>query len=374
MNLSFKASAHKEDATWFLQVEEPFVFESGGSIPKATLAYETWGELNQDRSNAVLILTGLSPNAHAASSEDDPTKGWWEPMVGPGKPIDTKKHFVICVNSLGSCQGSTGPGCINPETGKSYRLSFPDLVIPDIAKGAAMVLEYLQISQLRAVVGPSMGGMSCLALLRMYPNISRHALLISTAARAEPFAIAIRSLQREIIVRDPNWQDGAYTSESWPETGLRLARKLGMISYRSEPEWRDRFGREQQVHFDERLFGMHFSVESYLEAAARKFSHNADPCCYLCLSQALGWVDLGDGSADLEDAFSDLKIESAKTIGVNTDFLWPPHQQKEIAECFENAGVKSELQLIDSIQGHDSFLVDYDRFCPAVAEYMDKIR
>lgn len=373
MNVSFKASAHKEDATWFLQVEEPFVFESGGSIPMATLAYETWGELNEDRSNAVLILTGLSPNAHAASSEDDPTKGWWEPMVGPGKPIDTNRHFVICVNSLGSCQGSTGPGCINPETGKSYRLSFPDLVIPDIAKGAAMVLEYLQITQLRALVGPSMGGMSCLALLRMNPNIARHALLISTAARAEPFAIAIRSLQREIIVRDPNWQDGAYTSESWPETGLRLARKLGMISYRSEPEWRDRFGREQQVHFDERLFGMHFSVESYLEAAARKFIHNYDPCCYLFLSQAIDWFDLSDGYADMEDAFSDLKIESAKTIGVSTDFLWPPHQQKEIADCFEKAGVKSELQLIDSIQGHDSFLVDYERFCPAVAEYMDHI-
>ena len=373
MNLSFKASHHTEDATHFLQVEEPFMFASGGQIPKATLAYETWGELDAERSNAVLILTGLSPNAHAASSEADPTPGWWEPMIGPGKPIDTDRHFVICVNSLGSCQGSTGPGCINPETGKSYRVSFPDMVIQDIARGAAMVLEYLQIEQLRALVGPSMGGMSILALLQMNPKISRHLLAISTAARAEPFAIAIRSLQREIIVRDPNWQDGAYTAENWPETGLRLARKLGMISYRSEPEWRERFGREQQVRFDERLFGMHFSVESYLEAAARKFTRDYDPCCYLFLSQAIDWFDLSDGYADMEDAFSDLKIESARTIGVHTDTLWPPHQQKEIADCFASAGVDSDLVMLDSIQGHDSFLVDYDRFCPAVAEYMNNI-
>lgn len=374
MNLTFKASHHTEDATHFLQVEETFEFTNGGSIPKATLAYETWGELNADHSNAILILTGLSPNAHAASSEADPTPGWWEPMVGPGKAIDTARHFVICVNSLGSCQGSTGPGCTNPETGKPYRLSFPDLVIHDIAKGASMVLEYLQIEQLRALVGPSMGGMSCLALLQRNPSISRHLLAISTAARAEPFAIAIRSLQREIIVRDPNWQDGAYTSESWPDTGLRLARKLGMISYRSEPEWRQRFGRDQQVYFDERLFGMHFSVESYLEAAARKFIHNYDPCCYLFLSQAIDWFDLSDGRADMDDAFSELKIESAKVIGVTTDFLWPPHQQKEIADGFAKAGVESELQMLDSIQGHDSFLVDYDRFTPAVADYMNNIR
>jgi homoserine O-acetyltransferase len=373
MNLSFKASAHREGATHFLQVEEPFHFLSGGEIPAATLAFETWGELNAERSNAVLILTGLSPNAHAASSAEDPTDGWWEPMVGPGKGIDTERHFVICVNSLGSCQGSTGPGCVNPVTGKQYRLSFPDLVIGDIARAARMVLEYLGIEQLRALVGPSMGGMSCLALLQQRPGSARHFLGISTAARAEPFAIAIRSLQREMIVRDPHWKDGAYTDDDWPETGMRLARKLGMISYRSEPEWRQRFGRGREVHFAERLFGMHFSVESYLEAAAKKFIRNFDPCCYLFLSQAIDWFDLSDGYANMEDAFAELKIESAKVIGVTTDFLWPSHQQQEIVDCFAAAGVASELQMLECIQGHDSFLVDYERFTPAVADYMNAI-
>ena len=373
MKLSFKASHHKEDATNFLQVEEPFHFWSGGSIPAVTLAYETWGELNEDRSNAVLILTGLSPNAHAASSDEDPTPGWWEPMIGPGKAIDTDRHHVICINSLGSCQGSTGPGCVNPTTGEQYRLSFPDLVIQDIARSAAMVLEDLQIDQLRALVGPSMGGMSCLSLLRQNPNIARHFLGISTAARAEPFAIAIRSLQREMIVRDPHWQDGAYTDDDWPETGMRMARKLGMLSYRSEPEFRQRFGRSQEVHFSERLFGMHFAVESYLENAARKFIRNFDPCCYLFLSQSIDFFDLSEGYADMADAFADLQIDSSMVIGVHTDYLWPPHQQKEIADCFAKAGVDSELKLLDSIQGHDSFMVDYDRFSPAVAEYLNRI-
>ncbi|MBT8051425.1 MAG: homoserine O-acetyltransferase [Gammaproteobacteria bacterium] len=373
MKLSFKASHHKEDGTHFLQVEEPFHFWSGGSIPAVTLAYETWGELNEDRSNAILILTGLSPNAHAASNGENPEPGWWEPMIGPGKAIDTNRHHVICLNSLGSCQGSTGPGCVNPETGEPYRLSFPDLTIQDIARTAAMVLEYLQIDQLRALVGPSMGGMSCLALLRQDPGIARHFLGISTAARAEPFAIAIRSLQREMIVRDPHWQDGAYTEEDWPETGMRMARKLGMLSYRSEPELRQRFGRSQEVHFSERLFGMHFSVESYLENAARKFIRNFEPCCYLFLSQSIDFFDLSEGYAGMQDAFADLKIDTAKVIGVHTDYLWPPHQQKEIADCLAKAGVESELQLLDSIQGHDSFMVDYDRFIPAVAEYLDHI-
>jgi len=161
MSQSFKASTSQQDATWYLHVEEPFRFASGGQIPRVNVAYETWGTLNSDRSNAVLVLTGLSPNAHAAKSEKNPEDGWWEPMIGPGKPIDTDQNFVICVNSLGSCKGSTGPASINPKTGSQYRLSFPDLTIQDIASTAQMVLQSLGIEQLRALVGPSMGGMSC---------------------------------------------------------------------------------------------------------------------------------------------------------------------------------------------------------------------
>jgi homoserine O-acetyltransferase len=373
MNSSFQSSTSQKGATWFLHVEEPFRFASGGQIPHVELAYETWGELNTDRSNAVLILTGLSPNAHAASSENDPEDGWWEPMIGPSRPIDTDRNFVICINSLGSCKGSTGPASINPKSGKQYRLSFPDLLIQDIASSARLVLTSLGIEQLRALVGPSMGGMSCLALLRQKPDIARHFLAISTAARAEPFAIAIRSLQREMIVRDPHWKDGAYTNDDWPETGMRLARKLGMISYRSEPEWRQRFGRQLQVRYNERLFGMHFAIESYLESAAKKFIRNFDPCCYLYLSRAMDLYDISEGFTDIEAAFEDLKLESVKVVGVETDFLWPPHQQKDICRLFTTHGVACNLDMLPSIQGHDSFLVDYDRFCPVVRDYFQHL-
>jgi homoserine O-acetyltransferase len=373
MPRTLRTNTSNKGATRFLHVEEPFRFTSGGQIPRIDVAYETWGELNAKRSNALLILTGLSPDAHAASNEDNPAEGWWEPMIGPGKPIDTRREFVICVNSLGSCKGSTGPASVNPQTGQQYRLSFPDLFIQDIATAAQRVLDHLGIGQLRALVGPSMGGMSCLALLRQQPDIARHFLAISTAPRAEPFAIAIRSLQREMIVRDPHWQDGAYTNDDWPETGMRLARKLGMISYRSEPEWRTRFARRLQERYNERLFGMHFAVESYLEKAARKFIRNFDPCCYLYLSRSMDWYDFSEGFEDPAAAYALPQLQSVKVIGVHTDFLWPPHQQQEIAELFAAAGVDSRLEMLDSIQGHDSFLVDYERFCPAVAEYFEDL-
>lgn len=363
----------QQGATQYLHHEQVFQFISGGRIPRVDMAYETWGKLNKERSNAILILTGLSPNAHAASNEKDPRDGWWEPMIGPGKPLDSKRNFIICINSLGSCKGSTGPASINPETGKVYRLSFPDLVIQDIASSALLVLQSLGIEQLRAMVGPSMGGMSCLALMKLQPDLTRHFLAISTAARAEPFAIAIRSLQRESIVRDPAWNDGAYTDRKWPETGMRLARKLGMISYRSEPEWRTRFSRQRQNRYNERLFGMHFAVESYLESAARKFIRGFDPCSYLYLSQAMDFYDISDGYENMQMAFADIQLESARVIGVPTDSLWPIHQQEEIDQMFKANGVKSDFEVLQSIQGHDSFMVDYDRFCPAVEAYIKKI-
>ncbi len=373
MSRSVQSKTTQQGATWYLHVEEPFRFASGGQISSVDVAYETWGTLNSERSNAVLILTGLSPDAHAASSEKDPREGWWEPMIGSGKPIDTERNFVICVNSIGSCKGSTGPASINPKSGKQYGLSFPDLMIQDIAASAQLVLRSLGIEQLRTLVGPSMGGMSCFALMKQIPAVTRHFLAISTSARAEPFAIALRSLQREMIVRDPHWNDGEYTNALWPETGMRLARKLGMISYRSEPEWRVRFGRKLQNRYNERLFGMHFAVESYLESAARKFIRNFDPCCYLYLSRAMDWYDISEGYEDMKAAFADIQLDSARVIGVESDSLWPPHQQKEICEMFNSHGIDCQLEMLPSIQGHDSFLVDYERFCPAVKGYIKDI-
>ncbi|HSH28121.1 MAG TPA: alpha/beta fold hydrolase, partial [Wenzhouxiangella sp.] len=187
-------------ATHYFDLEQPFTLYRGGRLPHVRLAWECWGELNADKSNAVLIFTGLSPSAHAASSAQDPEPGWWEGMIGPGKYIDTDRFFVLCVNSLGSCMGSTGPASINPETGKPWRLDFPELAIEDIARSARLVVEHLGIETLHAVIGPSMGGLTALAWLKQFPQSTRKVGLISTACSATPMAIAIRSLQREAIV------------------------------------------------------------------------------------------------------------------------------------------------------------------------------
>ena len=360
-------------ATRFLNVEEPLLFKKGGTLPSYTVAYETWGKLNSDASNAVLILTGLSPNAHVASSPEDPSPGWWEPMVGPGKPIDSDKFYVVSVNSLGSCKGSTGPASKNPLTDQEYRLNFPELSIEDIATAAHAVVRGLGIEQLCTMVGPSMGGMSALAYLKQNPIGARHFLVISSSPCSEPFSIAIRSLQRELLVSDPNFNEGKYDEKNWPEMGMRMARKLGMLSYRSAEEWRGRFGRREQEYFPTELFGMNYEVESYLEAAARRFVHSFDPCSYLYLSRSMDWFNVADGYPDLTTALAGIELRSANVIGVETDILFPAHQQKEIADALTANGIKTDFELLASLMGHDAFLVDYDHFIPIVESYFKQV-
>ena len=342
----------------------------GGELPEFKLAYETWGKLNAARSNAVLIFTGLSPNAHAASSSADPEPGWWEKMVGPGKPLNSNRYFIICLNSLGSCKGSTGPNSINPATGEPWRLAFPELAIEDIAASGALLLDALGIDQLHAMVGPSMGGMTALAFLREHPRRVNHLLSISAALAADSFAIGMRSVQRETIVTDPNWNDGNYNNSAWPVNGMRIARKLGMMTYRSANEWRHRFGRQPQENYPETIYGMNFQIESYLEAAAQKFIHQFDPVSYVYLSRAMDWFDVGHGFPDADRAFDRLELKSACIIGVHSDILFPIHQQKMIATLLEKQNVNIEFHALDSVQGHDAFLVDYPRFGPIIRDYL----
>jgi homoserine O-acetyltransferase len=354
--------------------DEPLEFKKGGILPSLTIAYETWGELNPERSNAVLIMTGLSPSAHAASSPADPSPGWWERMIGPGSPIDTDHLFVISLNSLGSCKGSSGPASLNPATGKPYRMDFPDLCIEDMAVAAGRVVRYLGIEQLCTLVGPSLGGMSTLAYLQQNPEGARHYLNISGAPKAEPFSIAIRSLQREMIVSDPLWKDGDYDDENWPINGMRMARKLGMLSYRSAEEWRGRFGRRLQNYFPTEVFGMNYEVESYLEAAARKFVHSFDPCSYLYLSRSMDWFDVTDGYPNLAAALARVRLQSAFVIGVKTDILFPLHQQEAIANALSENHIVTGFSDLPSLMGHDAFLVDYDHFGPQISAYLKRIR
>ena len=248
--------------TRFHPLPSPFPMKRGGELHGARMAYETWGELNAARDNAVLIVTGLSPDAHAARNAGNPESGWWEPMIGPGKPIDTDRWFVVCVNSLGSCKGSTGPASIDPATGRLYRLDFPELSIEDGADAAREVVRGLGIDRLACLIGNSMGGMTALAFLLRHPGLARTHINISGSAQALPFSIAIRSLQREAIRLDPKWNNGNYDDASYPESGMRMARKLGVITYRSALEWDGRFGRVrlESDHPDEEPFGLEFQV------------------------------------------------------------------------------------------------------------------
>jgi len=342
-----------------------------GRLKSPVIAYETWGQQNRDRNNAVLIFTGLSPSAHAASSPEDPSTGWWEDMVGPDKPIDTNRYFVICMNSLGSCFGSTGPASIDPETGEPYRLKFPVLSVEDIARAGAEVVRSLGIDNLFATVGASMGGMTALAFCMLYPSMSRGLVSISSAARSLPFSIAMRSLQREMIRRDPEWQKGQYSVGKGPITGMRLARKLGMITYRSAKEWEKRFGRERATdeHGNEGPFRIDFEVEAYLEAHANKFIGAFDPNCYLYLSRAMDLFDAADHGGSVGAGLARVDVDRALIIGVETDFLFPLQQQIELAEALKPVVSEVDFRVLPSIQGHDSFLVDMDRFRPAVASF-----
>ena len=345
-----------------------------GTIESPTIAYETWGELSPARDNAVLIFTGLSPSAHAASSPDDPSSGWWEDMIGPDKPIDTSRNFVVCVNSLGSCFGSTGPASTDPATGRTYRLDFPVLALEDVARAGQAVVEALGIGRLHAVVGASMGGMTALAYAVAYPGRADGVLLISSAARCLPFAIALRSLQRELIRSDPAWRDGQYPVDQPPISGMRLARKLGMITYRSAEEWAGRFGRERATDdvasgTGPRRFGIDFEVESYLEAHADKFIGAFDANCYLYLSRAMDLFDVADHGGSVAAGLARVRAKRALVIGVESDFLFPPNQQQEVAEGLRQGVDEVDFKRLASIQGHDSFLVDMDRFRPAIASF-----
>ena len=365
-------------ATRYFHLPSPFAMKRGGALIGARLAYETWGRLAPARDNAIFILTGLSPSAHAASSSADPSPGWWEEMIGPGKPIDTNRWFVICANTLGSCKGSTGPASIDPANGNVYKLTFPELTLEDVANASHELVRGLGIERLACLLGNSMGGMSALGYLVQHPGSARTHISISTAPQAQPFAIAIRSLQREAIRLDPNWNAGDYDDEHYPEAGMSIARKLGVITYRSAMEWVGRFARirlDHEARADDDPFGVEFQVESYLAGHARRFVRNFDPNCYLYLSRASDWFDVAEHAPKGSDGsvaatLGSIQIERALVIGVSTDILFPLTQQQQIADGLRAGGADLDFVALDSPQGHDAFLVDIKNFGAAISGFL----
>ncbi len=355
-----------------VKLAEPLRLYRGGVLHEVEIAWERWGEF--DGGNLLLLFTGLSPSAHAACSPADRSGGWWEDMIGPGKAIDTTRWCVLCMNSLGSCFGSTGPASINPVTGGRYRLDFPALTVEDIARAARAALHELGFPAPHVVCGPSLGGMAALAFALEFPDLAPNLILISSALHAWPFAIAIRSMQREAIRSDPAWAGGYYPIGSGPVAGMRLARKIGMLSYRSPDEWRQRFGRQrvrQDTMRGAASFGIEFEIESYLEAHADRFVGSFDANCYLYLSHAMDAFDAAEhGDGDIARAFARLRTENALVIGVESDILLPAAQQRELGARFETAGTATTTTILDSLQGHDSFLVDMDGFGGAIDDFL----
>lgn len=345
----------------------PFACRLGGTLPGLEIAYETWGELDETKSNAVLLHTGLSASSHARSQPRNPAPGWWEEFIGTGRALDTSRFFVVCTNLLGGCYGTTGPSSIDPRTGRPYAMDFPMVVVEDMVRAQMLLLDHLGIARLHASVGASLGGMQSLMLAAIAPERVSRVVSISACSRAHPQSIALRYVQRQVLMADPAWARGAYLGVSFPRTGMKLAREIGTITYRSGPEWEERFGRQRAA--DAPTFGPDFEVESYLEHQGEKFCEQYDPNSYLHISKAMDLFDLSDGCASHEEGVARVKAP-ALVIGVSSDILFPSWQQAELARLLSAAGTPTTHVELEAPYGHDTFLIDVERVGGAVRRHL----
>ncbi|KAH6630555.1 homoserine O-acetyltransferase-like protein [Chaetomium sp. MPI-SDFR-AT-0129] len=272
---------------------EPLLLDHGGQLHEFDIAYETWGTMNADRSNVILLHTGLSASSHAHSTAENPQPGWWEKFIGPGLALDTDKYFVICTNVIGGCYGSTGPSSIDPLDGQRYATRFPILTIQDMVRAQFRLLDHLRVDKLYASVGSSMGGMQSLAAGVEFPERVGRIVSISACARSHPYSIAMRFVQRRAILNDPNWNRGFYYGRVPPHVGMKLAREIATITYRSGPEWEQRFGRRRADGSKPPALCPDFLVETYLDHAGEKFCLTYDPNSLIYVSKAMDLFDLG---------------------------------------------------------------------------------
>jgi homoserine O-acetyltransferase len=349
----------------------PFYLTMGGALPRLTLAYETWGTLNEAKDNALLLFTGLSASAHAASHQAEDTPGWWEAMVGPNRALDTNRYFVLCVNHLGSCFGSTGPAECNPDAGIPYGLGFPPLAIRDLAIAVDLVAEALGVRQFSLVVGTSLGGMCALEYAACFPKKTRGLVSISATGRSGPQSIAFRHVQRQLILNDPKFRQGQYYGmDDPPLDSMVLARQIGNISYRSREEWEQRFGRRRTKA------GFHleadFEVETYLQHMGEKLGQFFDPNSFLFLSRAMDLFSLGQGFSSYREGVERLEGK-ALIIGVTRDMLFPLKEQEELHHELLLAGVASRFAVLDSPAGHDAFLVEFPFFEKELRHFLEEL-
>lgn len=355
---------------------EPLPLQSGAALADYTLVYETYGTLNADRSNAVLVCHALNASHHVAGSYEGKPKseGWWNNMVGPGKPLDTDRFFVIGVNNLGSCFGSTGPMHNNPATGKPYGASFPVVTVEDWVHAQARLADRLGIQKFAAVMGGSLGGMQALAWSMLYPTRIAHSLVIASTPKLSAQNIAFNDVARQAILTDPDYHDGDFYAHGVvPKRGLRVARMIGHITYLSDDDMAEKFGRDLRNADYQFGYGVDFEIESYLRYQGDKFSEYFDANTYLLITKALDYFDPArthDG--ELDAALANTQAEFL-VVSFTTDWRFAPDRSREIVQALVNNQRRVTYAEIDAPHGHDAFLLDDARYMSVVRAYYDKV-
>ena len=361
----------------FAESPAEMVLESGTHLGPISIAYETYGALAPDRSNAILLLHALSGDAHAAGYYDpeDPKPGWWDIMVGPGKGIDTDKYFVICSNILGSCMGSTGPRSTDPATGRPYGKNFPMVTIGDMVRAQKALIDHLGIGRLLAVIGGSIGGMQVLEWTVRYPEMVYAAIPLATTTRHSALAIAFNEVARQAIMADPEWNNGNYYGGRRPDTGLAVARMIGHITYLSDAAMRHKFGRRLQ---DKNVFSFNFDadfqIESYLRYQGTKFVERFDANSFLYITKAADYFDLERqyGGGSLVEAFS-VAVAKFLVISFTSDWLYPTYQSRSIVQAMKKNGLEVSFCEIEADWGHDAFLLPNERLTNLIKGFLARV-
>lgn len=357
----------------FAGPKEPFSLESGAKLNKVDVAYETYGTLNENKTNAILIQHALTGNSHCAGKYNvqDKQVGWWDPLIGPGKAFDTDRYFLVCANVLGGCNGTTGPASINPDTGVPYGMGFPVITIRDMVRIQKQLLSHLGIGRLKAVAGGSMGGMQTLEWGVMFPDTADKLICIAAPGRLYPQAIAFNTIGRQAIMNDPDWQGGGYYPGKGPVRGLAVARMVGTITYRSDESMNRRFGRKLCSDDRNRYFDFHeqFEVESYLHYHGTELVKRFDANSYLYLTKAMDLYDVGRGYPSYEAALARIQGELL-IMGISSDILFPPYQQREVARILQAARGRAEYFELNTPYGHDGFLIEFEKISPVIRRFI----
>ncbi len=361
--------ARQESATKYFVFANPpeeLILESGEKLGPITLAYETYGELNAQKSNAILVLHALSGDAHVAGAN-----GWWTSLIGPGKSLDTNKYFVVCSNVIGGCQGSTGPSSTNPKTGKPYGTDFPLVTIGDMVNAQAKLMEHLGIKKLLAVIGGSMGGMQVLQWMIAYPERICSAIPIATTLKHTPQQIAFNEVGRQAIIADPDWKNGHYYSSSAPTKGLALARMIGHITYMSDVSMAQKFGRRVREDKEPFKFGAEFEVEGYLRNRGDSFVKRFDANSYLYITKAIDYFNILNEKS-IATVFKGLNAK-VLVISFKSDWLYPSYQSQDIVKACKLAGVDTTYCEINSTYGHDSFLLETEQENQLIKHFLNTV-